>query len=201
MLRRVFQLLVVLLPLGLFALALQPVQALMFGGQAARGIVLLLLALAVLAVVEGLLFRYWVLPGWSDKVAERLYAGSYNPEDDALAQLVDRMLREKDASALPRLRMLVQSQPRRLRGWLELARLQLELLHDAAAALTTLEEGAAMVRDAEDAALLLYRAGSMCELALHDSDRARSFWRQAADRYPATVYGAKSAARMEEVCG
>ena len=37
------------------------------------GIILLLVALVLLAVVEGLLFRYWVLPCWSEKLAERLY--------------------------------------------------------------------------------------------------------------------------------
>lgn len=55
---RFLRLLVVLLPLGLFVLALQPVQELMFGGQATRGIMLLLAALALLALAEGLMFRY-----------------------------------------------------------------------------------------------------------------------------------------------
>lgn len=201
MLRRLFQLLVLLLPPGLFALALQPVQALMFGGQAARGIGLLLVALAVLAVLEALLFRYWVLPGWGDKLAERLYAGSYTPENDALAQLVSRMLHEKDAAAMPQLRHLVLSQPRRLRGWLELARLEQELRNDAAAALAALEQGAAAVHGPEDAAMLLYRAGSLCEQSLHDTTRARDFWQRAATRYPSTVYGARSAARLESAGG
>lgn len=191
--RRFLKLLVVLLPLGAFALALQPVQALMFGGEAVRGIVLLLVALVVLALVEGLLFRYWVLPGWSEKLAERLYAGSYLPENDALAQLVERIEQTGDISLLPDLRQLVLRQPRRLRGWLELARLQQAVLHDSAAALSTLEQAATAVRAPEDAALLLYRAGKLCESALQDSSRARGYWQLAAADYPATVYGRKSA--------
>ena len=95
MLYRAFQLLVALVPLAGFALALQPVQERMFGGQATQGLLLLLAVLAVLAVVEGLLFRYWILPRWGDKVAERLYAGSYLPENDALAQLAERIMNEK----------------------------------------------------------------------------------------------------------
>ena len=197
MLLRFAKVLVVLLPVGAFALALQPVQKLMFGGETTQGIILLLVALVLLAVVEGLLFRYWVLPGWGEKMAERLYAGSYTPENDALARLVERLVNEKDAALLPELRALVLRQPRRLRGWLELARLQQELQHDAAASVTTLEEAATAVREPEDAAMLLYRAGTLCESALQNPARAREIWQRAADIYPTTVYGAKAAARLD----
>ena len=197
MLLRFAKVLVVLLPVGAFALALQPVQKLMFGGETTQGIILLLVALVLLAVVEGLLFRYWVLPGWGEKMAERLYAGSYTPENDALARLVERLVNEKDAALLPELRALVLRQPRRLRGWLELARLQQELQHDAAASVATLEEAATAVREPEDAAMLLYRAGSLCESALQNPARAREIWQRAADVYPTTVYGAKAAARLD----
>lgn len=197
MLLRFAKVLVVLLPVGAFALALQPVQKLMFGGETTQGIILLLVALVLLAVVEGLLFRYWVLPGWGEKMAERLYAGSYTPENDALARLVERLVSEKDTALLPELRALVLRQPRRLRGWLELARLQQELQHDTAAAVATLEEAATAVREPEDAAMLLYRAGSLCESALQNMARAREIWQRAADVYPTTVYGAKAAARLD----
>ena len=197
MLLRFAKVLVVLLPVGAFALALQPVQKLMFGGETTQGIILLLVALVLLAVVEGLLFRYWVLPGWGEKMAERLYAGSYMPENDALARLVERLVSEKDTALLPELRALVLRQPRRLRGWLELARLQQELQHDAAASVATLEEAATVVREPEDAAMLLYRAGSLCESALQNPARAREIWQRAADIYPTTVYGAKAAARLD----
>ena len=197
MLLRFAKVLVVLLPVGAFALALQPVQKLMFGGETTQGIILLLVALVLLAVVEGLLFRYWVLPGWGEKMAERLYAGSYTPENDELARLVERLVNEKDAALLPELRALVLRQPRRLRGWLELARLQQELQHDAAAAVATLEEAATAVREPEDAAMLLYRAGSLCASALQNMARAREIWQRAADIYPATVYGAKAAAQLD----
>lgn len=197
MLLRFAKVLVVLLPVGAFALALQPVQKLMFGGETTQGIILLLVALVLLAVVEGLLFRYWVLPGWGEKMAERLYAGSYTPENDALARLVERLVNEKDTALLPELRALVLRQPRRLRGWLELARLQQELQHDAAASVATLEEAATAVREPEDAAMLLYRAGTLCESALLNMARAREIWQRAADVYPTTVYGAKAAARLD----
>lgn len=196
MLLRFAKVLVVLLPVGAFALALQPVQKLMFGGETTQGIILLLVALVLLAVVEGLLFRYWVLPGWGEKMAERLYAGSYTPENDALARLVERLVSEKDAALLPELRAMVLRQPRRLRGWLELARLQQELLLDAAAAVATLEEAATAVREPEDAAMLLYRAGTLCESVLQNSARACEIWQRAVDVYPATVYGARSATRL-----
>ena len=104
---------------------------------------------------------------------------------------------EKDTALLPELRALVLRQPRRLRGWLELARLQQELQHDAAAAVATLEEAATAVREPEDAAMLLYRAGSLCASALQNMARALEIWQRAADIYPATVYGAKAAAQLD----
>lgn len=197
MLRRFCQLLVVLLPLGLFALVLQPVQQRMFGGLATQGILLLLGALALLAVVEGLLFRYWILPGWGERVAERLYAGSYLPEEDALAALIDRIEAQKDASLMPQLAGMVRRQRWRLRGWLELARLQQELMHDAPAALASLEEATRAVREPEDIALLMYRAALLCEKSLNDSSAARSWFLRAAETHPATVYGRRAAARLQ----
>lgn len=197
MLYRAFQLLVALVPLAVFALALQPVQERMFGGQATQGILLLLVALAVLTVVEGLLFRYWILPRWGDKVAERLYAGSYLPENDALAQLAERIMNENAPGLIPALEELVRRQPGRLRGWLELAHLQQELLQDNAAALRSLEQGAAYVRDREDAALLLYRAGSLCQRVMHDSASAARFFEQASGRYADTVYGRQAASFLK----
>ncbi len=199
MLYRVFQMLVALVPLAGFALALQPVQERMFGGQATQGILLLLVALAVLAVVEGLLFRYWILPRWGDRVAERLYAGSYLPENDALAQLAERIMNENAPGLIPALEEMVRLQPGRLRGWLELAHLQQELLQDKASALRSLELGAASMRDPEDAALLLYRAGSLCRKDMHDSAAATHFFEQAASRYADTVYGRQSATSLKSL--
>lgn len=198
MLRRLVQLLAVLVPVALFALALQPVQQRMFGGHAAQGILLLLGALALLAVAEGLLFRYWLLPGWSEKMAERLYAGSYVPEEDALAQLIDRIESEKNAALLPQLVESVRQQRWRLRGWLELARLQQELLQDAPAALASLEEACTHVREAEDRALLMYRAAQLCEKTLHDEAASRRWLQRAAAEHPASVYGLKAAARLQK---
>lgn len=197
MFRRFIQLLVVLVPLGGFAWALQPVQQRLYGGHATEGIVLLVVALVVLAVLEGLLFRYWILPGWGDKMAERLYAGSYLPEQDALAQLASRIEIEKDASLIPQLEIMVRRQSWRLRGWLELARLQVELQHDASAALFTLESALKYMRDPEDAALLMYRASQISDKVLHDADAARARLQQLVERYPATVYGRRAVKALQ----
>lgn len=197
MLRRLFQLLSVLVPLGLFALALQPVQQRLYGGQATQGILLLLAALALLSILEGLLFRYWILPGWSEKMAERLYAGSYLPDEDTLAHLADRIEREKNAELVPQLVLLVHAQSWRLRGWLELARLQQEVLQDAPAALSSLEEAIRAIREPEDVALLMFRAARLCEKSLHDETAARCWWQRAAELYPDTVYGRKAASRLQ----
>lgn len=198
MLLRFFQLLAVLAPVGAFALALQPVEARLYGGHATQGILLLLAALAALTLVETLLFRYWILPGWSERMAQRLYAGSYLPEDDELAVLIDRIETEKDVALMPCLEQLVRRQKWRLRGWLELARLQQELQHDAPAALHTLEEAVARVRGAEDVAMLMYRASQLCEKSLRDPSAAEQWLLRLAAQYPASVYGRKALERLRK---
>lgn len=197
MLRLIFQLLVAMVPLGAFVAVLPPVQQRLYGGQTTLGILLLLGALALLAVLEGLLFRYWILPDWSAHVAERLYAGSYSREDDALACLVERIEREKNKELVPELAQVVRAQSWRTRGWLELARLQQELLQDSRAALLSLEQGASAVKDREDAALLMYRAARFCEQNLHDASAARSWLQRAAAAYPDTVYGRRAEALLK----
>ena len=196
MLRRLFQLVAVACPIGLFVLALEPVQQRMYGGHGTQGILLLVGALALLALVEGLLFRCWILPSWSEKLAERLYAGSYLPEEDTLARLIDCIEREKNAALIPELERLVQQQRWRLRGWLELARLQLELQRDAASALASLEKATRYIKDPEDSALLLFRAAQLCEKALHDDAASRQWLQRAVDAHPDTVYGRRAAARL-----
>ena len=120
----------------------------------------------------------------------------YLPEEDALAQLAERIEREKDAELMPQLVHLVHAQAWRLRGWLELARLQQEVLRDAPAALRTLEKAMQAVREPEDVALLMCRAAGLCEKSLQDEAAARSWRQRAAEQYPDTVYGRKAASLL-----
>ncbi len=199
MLSRLLQIIVVLIPLGMFTAVLPPVQKEFYGGgEVWRGIAYLLVALTVLAVAEGLLFRYWILPSWGRALSERLYAGSYLPENDALAQFVQRVETTRNAALLPELEKLVQQQPRRARGWLELARLQQELAKAPARACESLQTGAAAMRDREDAALLLYRAASVARKAMQDTALADILLHRLAAEYSATVYGRKAAALLPE---
>lgn len=195
-LRRLF---IVLLPVAAFAAALLPVRD-MLGqeGQGMQGIALFLGALAILAVVEGLLFRFWLLPALGEAIGQRVYGGSYLPEDDALVCLLECVRENRDASLLPELRTMVASQGWRVRGWLELARTEQDIFADPQAALQTLLEGERCVRNKEDRALLLVRAAHLCENVLHDSAAARTHYASAAERFPRTVYGAKAAEALEE---
>lgn len=188
---------VVLLPVACFALLLLPVRELM--GQEGRGpqaIGLFLGGLAVLALAEGLLFRYWLLPRLGDAIGERVYGGSYLPEEDALVCLVARVRESRDRTLLPELERMVHGQSGRLRGWLELARVQQDIFEDARAALATMREGATRVSGKEDRALLLVRAAQLCDSALADAAQAKELYTEAAERYPRTVYGRRAAEQI-----
>lgn len=185
---------VVLLPVACFALLLLPVRELM--GQEGHGpqaIGLFLGGLAVLALTEGLLFRYWLLPRLGDAIGERVYGGSYLPEEDALVCLVARVRETQERALLPELEHMVHGQSGRLRGWLELARVQQDIFKDSRAAADTMREGAAHVSGKEDRALLLVRAAQLCEGELHAPEEARALYAEAAKRYPRTVYGRRAA--------
>lgn len=188
---------VVLLPVACFALLLLPVRELMGQeGQGPQAIGLFLGGLGALALAEGLLFRYWLLPRFGAAIGERVYGGSYLPAEDALVCLVARVREERDRALLPELERMVRRQSGRLRGWLELARVQQDIFNDARAAADIMREGAAHVSGKEDRALLLVRAAQLCEGVLHAPDEARALYAEAAERYPRTVYGRRAEAHL-----
>lgn len=189
-LRRLF---IVLLPVAGFAGLLLPVRVLMGQeGQGTTAIALFLGGLALLALTEGLLFRFWLLPKLGESIGEKVYGGTYVPEEDALVCLIDTVRETRDAAQLPALRSMVEAQPRRVRGWLELARVQQDIFNDPRSALETLLEGERRVRDKEERAMLRVRAAQLCENALKNPAAAQEHYAAAAERYPRTVYGKKA---------
>ena len=196
MLRRLFQLFLVLLPLGLFALVLLEVRELLSQGQTLRCIATFLAALAVLAFLEGLLFRCWILPSWSRALSERFYAGAYTPDQDALASLISRLSGEHDRQLLPELERLVRRDPRRVRGWLEWARLLADEFGEPSRAAEVLLEGVRQVSRREDQAMLLCRAAHLFQTRLKEEKRAEELYACAAQRYPHTSYGKLAQSRL-----
>lgn len=185
----------VLLPLYPFALVTGVVMEWLENGQKLHGILLLAGSLAALALVEGVIFRLWILPALGQSLGEKLYGGSYLPEEDELAHLAARIRRTEDASLLPSMRRLVLRQRKRARGWLELARLYQDVAHDEEAALLALLEGSEAVLDREERAMFLYRAGALAADKLQSPARATEYFSRAARLFPQTAYGKHAAAR------
>lgn len=180
----------VLLPLAAFA-AVQPyVDAALTGENKQDAFTILGVALLLFVLAEGLLFRYILLPRMGEAVGEKIYGGTYIPEEDALVRAVENVRRTKDKADMAAVYALVQADRSRLRGWLELSRLYQEEFADRQAALEALEEGSRCVSGKEDRALLLYRAAHLCEL-LNRPTRRRELLETAARRYGKTVYGKK----------
>lgn len=191
--RRLFQFAVILLPLGLFVAVLFFVREQLDRDQVLPGIALLLAALAVLALLEGFLFRFWILPDWGRALSERLYAGSYTPDQDPLASLTAQLAEERGSQRAPqllaKLEQLVRRDSRRVRGWLEWSRLLAEEYGDPSRAVAVLQEGERCVRSKEDRAMLLCRAAHLCQTRLRDESRAEELYAAAAHQYPRTTYG------------
>lgn len=153
------------------------------------GICYMLLGIAALALVEGLMFKWWILPLFADAVSERLYAGNYLPEDDPLACLVSQIVEHKRRELMPELERLVAADPQRVRGWLELARVCEGEFADQREAVAHLLRGAELVRRKEDAAMLMWRAITLCERYDNLRPRALELLPELAHRFPHTTYG------------
>ena len=188
--------LLLLLPLLLFALGLLYVDARFEEGDVLRAVGSLVLLLALLAAVEGVILRRIVIPYWGEQVAERIYAGSYVPDEDPLVQLAESVRASGDETRLAKLEKAVRAQGWRYRGWMELAAIQRDVFSNPAAACSALQEGAGAVQDPQDAAMLLYRAAHVARDAMHDATMAESLRRKAAADFPQTVYGRKAAAEL-----
>ena len=183
-------------PLLLFALGLLYVDARLTEGDMLRGICSIVLLLALLAAVEGVILRKILIPLWGEKVAERIYAGSYVPDDDPLVQLAERVRASRDEALLAKLEKAVRAQGWRYRGWMELAAIHRDVFSNPAAACNSLQEGSAAVEDPQDAAMLLYRAAHVAQDAMRDATLANSLRHKAAADFPQTVYGRKAAAEL-----
>ncbi len=193
---RFLKFLAVSLPLAGFVWLVLWVRQLMDQGQGMLAAGCLLGGVAALALVEGLLFKFWILPAFAASVGERFYGGSYVPADDALVVLAERIRREKSRELLPELERRVRSDPRRVRGWLEYANVLHEVFADDKNALETLRLGAKKTRAAEDRAMLLCRAAHLASDALRDEPLSRKLYEEAATRYPSTTYGKLAASRL-----
>lgn len=161
------------------------------------GLAWTLTGLVLLVLSESFMVQKWILPTISNAVSQRLYGGRYCPDDDALATLVSRIQAEGDAQALPELRTMVERDPHRLRGWMELAHLQRTLQHNTEGAVATMLEAEKRIRSRQDKAMLLYRAAHLCESDLRNTERARNLYAAAA-QYKKTVYGKKASSRLNK---
>lgn len=199
MLRLLAQLLLILAPLGAYVWwLLVPVRHALARGERLQTILMQLGGLAALALVEGLIFKFLILPRMAGALSERFYAGSYLPEDDPLALLARKISTENRTDLLPELTRLVEADPRRVRAWLELARLLQDHLHDTPGAVRRLLQGAESVRRKEDTALLLWRAASLLRKHTTLAPQATPLLEKLATHYPDTAYGQLAAKTSRE---
>jgi len=180
--RRMFvRLLLVLLPLGLFAflaeaIPLSPLQSLMA-------------LIPVIAFEVWLVIRY-LLPVMGDLVTKTLYSSSITTDEEVLVDAARRMLNSGEPQgALELLERYRKENPGLVRSWL----MESSLLNDMrryADSVEVLQKGLESRRwRKEDRALFLYKIGAIYDSQLNNPGKARKYWEEAADRYPNTAYG------------
>ena len=180
--RRTFiRLLLVLLPLGLFAflaqaIPLSPLQS-------------LVVLIPVIAFEVWLVVKY-LLPVMGDLVTKTLYSSNITTDEEVLVDAARRMLNSGDPQgALELLERYRKENSGLVRSWL----MESSLLNDMrryADSVEVLQEGLESRRwRKEDRALFLYKIGVIYDSQLTNPDKARKYWEEAADRYPNTAYG------------
>ena len=180
--RRTFiRLLLVLLPLGLFAflaqaIPLSPLQS-------------LVVLIPVIAFEVWLVVKY-LLPVMGDLVTKTLYCSNITRDEEVLVDGARRMLNSGDPQgALELLERYRKENSGLVRSWL----MESSLLNDMrryADSVEVLQEGLESRRwRKEDRALFLYKIGVIYDSQLNNPDKARKYWEEAADRYPNTAYG------------
>ena len=180
--RRTFiRLLLVLLPLGLFAflaqaIPLSPLQS-------------LVVLIPVIAFEVWLVVKY-LLPVMGDLVTKTLYSSNITTDEEVLVDAARRMLNSGDPQgALELLERYRKETSGLVRSWL----MESSLLNDMrryADSVEVLQEGLESRRwRKEDRALFLYKIGVIYDSQLNNPDKARKYWEEAADRYPNTAYG------------
>ena len=180
--RRTFiRLLLVLLPLGLFAflaqaIPLSPLQS-------------LVVLIPVIAFEVWLVIKY-LLPVMGDLVTKTLYSSNITTDEEVLVDAARRMLNSGDPQgALELLERYRKENSGLARSWL----MESSLLNDMrryADSVEVLQEGLESRRwRKEDRALFLYKIGVIYDSQLNNPDKARKYWEEAADRYPNTAYG------------
>ena len=180
--RRTFiRLLLVLLPLGLFAflaqaIPLSPLQS-------------LVVLIPVIAFEVWLVVKY-LLPVMGDLVTKTLYSSNITTDEEVLVDAARRMLNSGDPQgALELLERYRKENSGLVRSWL----MESSLLNDMrryADSVEVLQEGLESRRwRKEDRALFLYKIGVIYDSQLNNPDKARKYWEEASDRYPNTAYG------------
>ena len=180
--RRTFiRLLLVLLPLGLFAflaqaIPLSPLQS--------------LVVLIPVSAFEVWLVVKYLLPVMGDLVTKTLYSSNITTDEEVLVDAARRMLNSGDPQgALELLERYRKENSGLVRSWL----MESSLLNDMrryADSVEVLQEGLESRRwRKEDRALFLYKIGVIYDSQLNNPDKARKYWEEAADRYPNTAYG------------
>lgn len=180
--RRTFiRLLLVLLPLGLFAflaqaIPLSPLQS-------------LVVLIPVIAFEVWLVIKY-LLPVMGDLVTKTLYSSNITTDEEVLVDAARLMLNSGDPQgALELLERYRKENSGLVRSWL----MESSLLNDMrryADSVEVLQEGLESRRwRKEDRALFLYKIGVIYDSQLNNPDKARKYWEEAADRYPNTAYG------------
>lgn len=168
--RRTFiRLLLVLLPLGLFAflaqaIPLSPLQS-------------LVVLIPVIAFEVWLVVKY-LLPVMGDLVTKTLYSSNITTDEEVLVDAARRMLNSGDPQgALELLERYRKENSGLVRSWL----MESSLLNDMrryADSVEVLQEGLESRRwRKEDRALFLYKIGVIYDSQLNNPDKARKYWR------------------------
>jgi outer membrane protein assembly factor BamD (BamD/ComL family) len=154
----------------------------------------------LLCIVVGVPFVAYIMPQIGDRIGDFFYSAPAKVEEDAYSKAAATLSRGEYPEAVTAYKALSRDNPTDRFPVVEIAKIQIEKLHDVDGGLATLE--AALQRGnwrENDEAFFIFRLAEIHQLQKNDIDRAREYLEMAKAQFPETRHYANAIHKLHEL--
>ena len=151
------------------------------------------------AGLVGIVFVIDVLPAIAQRFTHAVYDSAEEVEKDAMHDARAKVAQGDWEGAIAAFRLAAEAQPLNRLPWVEIAKIQVDQLEDAPAAVQTLRtaiEGQEW--EENDAAYLMFRLAEIYEKEIGDHGNAATIMQQVIDQFPDTRHSANARHKLRE---
>ncbi len=147
----------------------------------------------------GICFVAYILPAIAHKFTHAVYDSGEQVEADPFRNARAKMAQGDYDGAIEAFREGMKTNPENRMPWIEIAKIQKEHLHDAAAAIQTLRDALeSQTWQEDDAVFLAFRMAELYDENLSDRDSAVAILEQVIGQFPGTRHSANARHKLHE---